>query len=1658
MSVRLTVYSNTAFKDYLLPAVNNANYTLKIESELFLLSQDMELSMEILDGVWHFEDCDGSISYLNTKESYLGEALKSDDIFSVKKNGDNVSVIVYESDDSFCVYKKYDFAKTGEITIGKEEDNTFSFNYMNMISRHHAVLNYTPNGATLTDKSTNGTFVNGKKVSGTVNLSFGDCIDVFGFRLVVLGKIIACNPFVKDMHVNIEKLVQLSDENIEAGVVDRDKTVIFHRSPRNVPKIETGTVEIEAPPAPRETQQRSPILSIGPSLTMALPMLMGCLLSIYASHATGRSSGVFMYTGLVTAVGSALLGSVWAITNMKEAKKIERENELKRFEGYSEYLINCANEVKTKYETNTAVLKQTYPDALTCSKYNETSAELWNRNIRHEDFLEERLGIGSLPFQVGINIPRERFSLINDSLAEKPRMIKESYSRLVDVPICVDLFKNKRIGIIGGENRKGCFPIVYDLVTQIAANNCYTDVKMIFLYDESKEAGAEAWEFLKWFPHTWSEDKKTRFIAGNKSDAGDVLYEVGKVMRMRAEEEAGYTTTQVIPHPYYILFVEDLSILEGELITKYIYEKDEDYGITTLFLTDSYEELPNECEYVIENTNYFHGMYDIAEGIDEKIEIAFDSIGTKETEAFARCLSRIEVKETEKSGEIPNALTFFDMYGVTKPQELNVINRWKKNRTYESMRALIGQKNGGADCFLDVHEKYHGPHGLVAGTTGSGKSETLQTYMLSLAINFSPDDIGFFIIDYKGGGMANLFDGLPHMIGQISNLSGNQVRRAMVSIKSENMRRQRIFNEHGVNNINLYTRLYKNNEATTPIPHMFIIIDEFAELKREEPEFMKELISVAQVGRSLGVHLILATQKPSGTVDDNIWSNSKFRLCLRVQDRQDSSDMLHKPDAAYITQAGRGYLQVGNDELYELFQSGFSGATYDENSGVGQTNIAQMVSLDGKAALVGSHAKIKQMNEFREKWLVELIAIVKEVLLENAENSVAFAQENIKLVFEKMEEKDIDYPYSDYNRNRMNDFLNTYAVVLEETDNGNDLETARAIETYATEHHVRLPEKKEKTQLDAVVEYLADVATNNGYNHNLQLWLPVLPTEMYLSQLEGYTENTFANGAWPQMTAANSLETMVGLYDDPENQAQKPITIDLAADGNHALLGTVVSGKSTFLLTYLYSLINRYSPEVVNVYVLDYSSKMLGALSDAPHIGDVMFEDDEEKVSKFFLMLSRMLSERKKLFEGGNYSQYVRANGRVLPEIVVAIDNMASFRAKTNNVYDDVIIGMLKESFNYGIYFIVTAGGFSMNEIPNRMGENFRTTLCLEMNEVFAYSEAMRTLHVDVLPEENVKGRGIAKIGDAILEFQTALTLVADDDYKRAELLKERCKEMSDAWTGKAAKAIPTIPEKPMWEEYAALSEVNEMAKEGRYLPVGYNRSDASAYGIDLLRTYCYLVSGKSRTGKSNMLRVAISSAKMTGGDVVVIDFSGDLNSVSKQVGANYISNVDDMMVYFEKQLLPDFVERNKAKKEMVARGCSDEELFEEMKRFKRLFIFIWDLPAFIAKAEAPGGNHKPAIAFLNNLFDVGALHNVYWFASMSQDDRSKILAKDTYQVFMKRGSGIQFGGQLDRQQTFDFSSVPYQVQKESQKPGVGFLSPQENDGASSAVIPLIKA
>ena len=640
MSYILSIYSRHAFKECLLPAINNADYGINIEKELFGLTQEYEIPMEIIDEKWRFaENQQGQFYYTALKQVYKGESIKHGDVFSLTIGlEEQISIIVKETSKSFSVYEKYDISNMNEISIGNSEDNHFWYENLGLVSKNHCRIVRRDNNFVLEDMSTNGVFINSKRVVGSRQLQFGDCIDIFGLRIVFLNQFIAVNTSVENLDIE-KKVLKKYKPQIQGELSGKisviDKKQIFHRSPRNIPKIENEKIEIEGPPAPKEMNMQSTLMTIGPSLTMALPMMAGCLLSAYSSQASGGGSSAFMFTGLITTVGSALIGSTWSIINMRKAKKANREEELKRFEAYGEYLIKCTGEVKSKYENNLESMRSLYPEAQVCSQYGIQSPELWNRNVRHEDFLYHRLGLGDIPFQVQIDVPKMKFTLVNDSLAEKPRMIKESYKMLHNVPVCVDLMKNSLIGLVGGKEIIGCYSVMYNLVAQIAAGNCYTDVKLAFLYDEDRKK--ECWEFAKWLPHVWTEDKKTRLVAGNKNEASEVLYEITKVLRMRTEEMGSSAFRgKETPKPYYVLFLESPNLLEGELISKYILNSDENVGITTIMMTESAHELPNECEYIIENTVNYQGMYRITDGLDERIPVAYDMITPEQLEVFAR--------------------------------------------------------------------------------------------------------------------------------------------------------------------------------------------------------------------------------------------------------------------------------------------------------------------------------------------------------------------------------------------------------------------------------------------------------------------------------------------------------------------------------------------------------------------------------------------------------------------------------------------------------------------------------------------------------------------------------------------------------------------------------------------------------------------------------------------------------------------------------------------------------------------------------------------------------------------------------------------------------------------------------------------------------------
>lgn len=1648
MSVILSIYSERAYKEFVLPPIQNAETTLSIRRDVFGLPMEVELRLENTDDVWSFSE-ENCVQLRCEEANAVGQPLRDGTYISCSLQGKMIlAIMVSISERRFSAYGKFRLAGQSA-SVGKEMDCALQYSFTSQnhqyISGQHIVIFQRGNGLVLRDKSRNGVFVNDIRIRGEVPLKYGDRVDIWGLSFVALGQTLAIRPH-ENLRIDPSQLVLCGDEAAPAPLETSSK-LSYHRSPRSGGWLYQEEVSIEPPPAPQQTAEQPLFMVVGPALTMALPMLIGSGMAVIGA----QGNSAFMYTGIVTAVLSAVIGAMWAVINLRYSKSQAKKAEVHRFSAYSDYLVRITEDIRKQYEHNTSVLRQTYPSASTCVASG--IGHLWERNIHHADFLRYRLGLGDQPFQVEIKVPSERFDLIDDSLKTKPAMIRENFRTLHDVPVCIDLREERVVGLVGGPDRAGAREILYALVAQIAAQNCYTDVKLAFSYREDQGDDASNWAFCRCLPHTWSEGRKVRYVAASKPEASDMFYELMGVLRLRGEVD--HTNPDApLPKPWYIVVIEDSAILENEPIAKFLLDAKHDYGFTTLLLADRAKDLPNNCECVIANKNGSFTLYHTRESEEDVGLIRPDFVSRKDLERFARSLSNIEVDEIEVGGEIPNAVTFFDMYGIERPEELHVEERWKRSRTYENMRALIGLKSGAQPCYLDVHEKYHGPHGLVAGTTGSGKSETLQTYILSLALNFSPYDVGLFIIDYKGGGMANLFDGLPHMLGQISNLSGNQVHRAMVSIKSENLRRQRIFNENGVNNINLYTTLYKNGEATVPVPHLLIIIDEFAELKREQPEFMRELISVAQVGRSLGVHLILATQKPSGTVDDNIWSNSKFRLCLRVQDRQDSMDMLHKPDAAYLTQAGRGFLQVGSDEVYEQFQSGWSGAPYDEDAVGNKQVLAKMLGNTGKTALVGNYAKRQRKEQRLAAWLESLLSCLEQVWKDQPELRTEQGNETplYDALYALFAEREISYGDSEYNRRLLGNLIR-----LARQSKGQPRPLAWIMEQAASQR-VKLPEQKEKTQLDAMVGYLADMAQKLDYRPLQPLWLDPLPKTLTLREVEGWEDSGFHHGAWPAYGNKWELSAIIGRGDDPANQAQFPVEVNFSQGGNYGLLGAAGTGKSTFVQTLVYSLIHRYSPQYLNIYVLDFSNHACATFDGEAHIGGILSENDLDRVGKLFYLLRRMVEERKRAFQGGSYAQYVMVHGPEYPVVVVAIDGIANFREKTEEQYDEELVRLAREGAGFGLYFFITGANFGITEIFSRLGDNLRTTLTLELSDIYQYSDALRCLQPSLTPETGVPGRGLTEVNGAILEYQTALALDGEDDYTRLSNIREKCRLLNAAWDGPAARKVPFIPENSVWTDLTAREDFAAALADPKALPLGYVSSTAEIYSLDLSRMFCYTVAGRRRGGKTNVLRLLMRSAAAKGARIAVLETNGSsLKNEASALQGDYYTSLEEI-VGFVGELAPVFKARHGIKQELAAQGLEEDAQYQRMCQEETWLVVISDLAAFMELVYSSAGRERNLNGALENLIGKGYLHQIFFAAAIDTEDKARASGEGKlYDFFTREQNGVLLGGNAASQQIFDFSGMPFRDQGTPEKPGVGLVPPKNGEPYERVILPLAR-
>ena len=940
--MKLTLLSQQEFSSIVLPDKHVGRYWVRgknalgkmtdiVAVEAFRSVESNSASQWILKSNRRFKIIDKSNTVVQTT------VLNHLELYKIQSNEDDgLDFVLYTEPltDDRKRFSAYELASTQVVlTIGRDGGNNIAYSN-NFVSANHAELTISQNGITVKDLgSVNNTYVDGKAIKQKT-LSTGDVIYIMGLQIVATNRHIFLNNPDGNVKIKSRDLREYhaqttSSPGIDIEIDDDYEDIpddYYFRAPRFKHDVDTFELKLDAPPANQNNDEVPMIMLIGPSMTMGMASIATGAFAI--TSAIGRGDIASAIPSIVMSL-SMLLGTLmWPIITKTYQRKLKERKEARRQETYGKYLVKIEEIIARETARQEQVLRDNDVNTATyISRILAPVPQIWDRTPKHTDFLSLRLGYGSLPLKANIQYSERRFTVEQDNLTEAMYKCGEQQRWLNNVPVCLPLAERFISGVYS--DRSYLFSYAKSLILQTIALHSYDEVKIALIYNESD---AEEFSFARWLPHTMSNEKTVRYIASNSEEAKALSSSLDTIIEYRKELSESKLEDE---SPYFVIICLDKELASKTECVRRIQEHKENLKFSVLSMFEHLKDLPKECTAVVELRGTSAGsMTLIGDVSDPPIPFNTDAPQQIDIQSVTRVLSNTVVDISGSSFALPQKYTFFEMLELGMIEHLNLADNWSANDPTKALTATIGVDKYGEAFKLDLHERAHGPHGLVAGMTGSGKSEFIIAYILSMAVNFHPYEVAFILIDYKGGGMAKSFENIPHTAGVITNLDGNEIKRSLASMRSELHRRERIFRDtslqHNVSNIDIYKyqKLYRDKKVSEPLPHLFIISDEFAELKKEQPDFMTELTSTARVGRSLGVHLILATQKPGGVVDDQIRSNSRFRVCLKVQDSGDSMEMLGRAEAAALVDTGRFYLQVGYNELFEIGQSAWAGAPY----------------------------------------------------------------------------------------------------------------------------------------------------------------------------------------------------------------------------------------------------------------------------------------------------------------------------------------------------------------------------------------------------------------------------------------------------------------------------------------------------------------------------------------------------------------------------------------------------------------------------------------------------------------------------------------------------------------------------------------------------------
>jgi len=729
--------------------------------------------------------------------------------------------------------------------------------------------------------------------------------------------------------------------------------VAFHRSPRVEPRYAGERFAVPAVPVEREP---SPL----PWLAMIAPVLLGLAMAALL----GRASML-----LLVLLSPVMLLGGFLVTRTRDRRGLARS--IARFE---ERLGALAADAQTAFAEERATrLAEAPSTAEAVDAAIALRPLLWTRRPEHWTFLNVRLGTGDMPTRCEFLVPA-RGEMIPE-LQERLDALLARHRTVPDAPIVDNLYEAGAIGCAGSDELVA--PVLNGIVAQLAGLHSPAELAVAAIVTPwwSGELG-----WLKWLPHSSSPQSPLGtgpHLADSSSSAAALLSAIeglvaarsagaepirrGAVARSSAAlargaevEEGGEDVGTGTPAPVPSLLVvvaHDAPVDRARLVR--LAELGPDAGVFLVWVAPRVAALPAACRAVVEVTAPGFGAVSLVR-LGERIEPAgLETLDRERALAFSRALAPVldSGAIVADASDTPRFVALAELLGHERFESPEaVIGRWRENdsildRTRRAapargrtgrLRALVGLAAGDA-MHLDL--RAHGPHALVGGTTGAGKSEFLQTWVLGMAAEVSPDRVNFLFVDYKGGSAFADCVRLPHCVGLVTDLTPALVRRALTSLHAELHHRERLLARTRAKDI---LDLERRADPDAP-PALVIVVDEFAALATEAPDFVDGVVDIAQRGRSLGIHLILATQRPAGVIKDGLRANTNLRVALRMADEPDSQDVVGVPDAARFEPGdpGRAIARTGPGRL-EAFQSAYSGGWTARSAPTAEVSVTEL--------------------------------------------------------------------------------------------------------------------------------------------------------------------------------------------------------------------------------------------------------------------------------------------------------------------------------------------------------------------------------------------------------------------------------------------------------------------------------------------------------------------------------------------------------------------------------------------------------------------------------------------------------------------------------------------------------------------------------------------